>query len=288
MFILVDVLEIYYLFSKALTSIVVLFWNYFTNKFWTFSTKNIEIEIKDKKENFDIKYSIIVPAYNEEKRILKTLKEVKEFFLEKKESYEIIVVDDWSKDRTIKIVWEFDKNIKILENNWNMWKWFSIKNWVLNALGEYILFLDADNSTPIENFKKLEKYIDNFDVIIWSRHLRESEIVKKQPWYRRLVWRIWNKLIQLVLLNWIKDTQCWFKLFKHNVANQIFPFQKINRFWFDMEILFIAKIKGYTIKEVAVSWLNDEWSRLNPIKDSLKTLYELLYIKFNYWFDWYK
>lgn len=288
MYLFVDILEIYYLLSKAFTSLIVLFWNYTANKIWTFRQINNEIIIKEPKQKYDLKYSIIVPAYNEEKRIINTLKRALDFFNEKKESYEIIVVNDWSSDNTVKIVSEFDKKIKIVENGKNMWKWYSIKNWVFHASWEYILFIDADNSTPIENFLKLEKYIDKYDVVIGSRHLSESEIWKKQPIYRRIVWRLWNKLIQFVLLKWIKDTQCGFKLFKHNAANNIFPFQKINRFGFDMEILFISKIKWYSIKEVAVSWFNDEWSRLHPVKDSLKTLYELLYIKLNYWFDWYK
>jgi dolichyl-phosphate beta-glucosyltransferase len=287
MYIFVDVLDIYYLLSKALTSIIVLFWNYFWNKTWTFSSNNSKIKIKTKK-CFDIKYSIIIPAYNEEKRIVDTLKNVVSFFDKKKEKYEIIVVNDWSSDNTVWVVKNFDKNIKIIENAKNMGKWFSIKNWIFHAEWEYILFIDADNSTPIDNFTKLEKYLDKYDIIIWSRHLKESEILKKQPIYRRIIWRLWNKLINLLLIKGIKDTQCWFKLFKYNSAIEIFSIQKINRFWFDIEVLFISKIKGYTIKEVPVSWSNDEWSRFNTIKDSLKTLIELLYIKLNYWLDLYK
>lgn len=288
MYLFVDILKIYYLLAKAFTSVIVLFWNYFWNKMWTFSVNNKEVEIKPKKEIFDIKYSIIVPAYNEEKRIIETLKKAIDYFNAKGDSYEIIVVNDWSKDNTVKVVRDFNKDIKIVENGKNMWKWFSIKNGISHAEGEYILFIDADNSTPIDNFSKLEKHLDKYDVVIWSRHLKESEIWKKQPWYRRIVWRLWNKLISLLLIKGIKDTQCWFKLFKYNCAIDIFPFQKINRFWFDIEILFISKIRWYTIKEVPVSWFNSEWSRLNPIKDSIKTLWELLYIKLNHIFDWYK
>lgn len=288
MYLFVNIMDIHYLISKAITSIMVLFWNYFWNKMWTFNKERSEIEIKPFKTHFDIKYSIIVPAYNEEKRIIETLKKTQDYFDKKWDKYEIIVVNDGSKDNTIWIVLKFSKNIRIVENAQNMWKGFSIKNWVYHAVWEYILFIDADNSTPIENFSKLEKYLDKYDVIIGSRYMKESEIGKKQPWYRRMVGRLGNKLINLILMKGIKDTQCGFKLFKYNSAVNIFPFQKINRFWFDMEILFISKIKGYTIKEVAISWFNDEWSRLHPIKDSLKTLWELLYIKINHIFDWYK
>jgi dolichyl-phosphate beta-glucosyltransferase len=287
MYILVNIFEINYLISKAITSLIVLFWNYFGNKIWTFKLRE-EIVLKPFKKDFDIKYSIIIPAYNEGKRIETTLKKVQDYFNNKSESFEIIIVNDWSKDNTIQIVKNFSNGIKIIENPKNMWKWFSIKNWIKNAQWELILFIDADNSTPIENLDKLEKYLDDFDIVIWSRHLKESEILKKQPWYRRFVWRMWNKLINLLLLKWIKDTQCGFKLFKYNCANNVFPFQNINRFGFDIEILFISTIKWYKIKEVPVTWHDISWSRLNPIKDSIKTLFELLYIKINYWFDWYK
>ncbi|MDD5769717.1 MAG: glycosyltransferase [Candidatus Gracilibacteria bacterium] len=185
------------------------------------------------------------------------------------------------------VVKSFDENIKVVKNLKNMGKGFSIKNGILESNGEYILFIDADNSTPIDNFGKLEKYIEKYDVVIGSRHLEDSEIMIKQPWYRRIVGKLGNKLINLILIKGIKDTQCGFKLFKHNCANDIFESQKIKRWGFDMEILFISKIRGYSIKEVPVSWLNSDGSRLHPIKDSIKTLIELLYIKLNYWFDGY-
>lgn len=288
MYIFVDIAGIYYLLAKAITSIIVLFWNYFGNKVWTFTSHAEQRVFKEKKDHFHIKYSVIVPAYNEEKRIIETLQKAQDFFDKKGDVYEVIVVNDGSSDKTVEVVKNFSNNIQVIQNPQNMGKWYSIKNGVFHASGEYILFIDADNSTPIENFTKLEKHIDKYDVIIGSRHMKESEIGKKQPWYRRMVGRLGNKLINLVLIKGIKDTQCGFKLFKYNSAINIFPFQKINRFGFDMELLFISKIKGYTIKEVPVSWFNDEGSRLHPIKDSFKTLWELLYIKINYWFDGYK
>lgn len=289
MYVLVDICNIYYLFAKAITSCIVLFWNYFWNKVWTFKKKDIFIhENSTLKTHFTLKYSIIIPAYNEEKRITETLKKVQDYFISKWDMYEIIVVNDGSKDNTIWIVNKFNKNIKIVQNPANIGKGYSIKNWVSHALWEYILFIDADNSTPIDNFPKLEKYLDTYDIVIWSRYMKDSEIGRKQPWYRRIVGRLGNKLIRLLLMKWIQDTQCWFKVFKHNCAMNIFPAQTIHRFWFDMEILFIAKIRWYSIKEVPVSWFNADWSRLHPIKDSIKTLGELLYIKFNQIFDGYK
>lgn len=280
------VLWIYYLIAKFITSFIVVIWNFLWNKYWTFKTKNI---IYEDKRDFLIKYSIIIPAYNEEKRLPDTLKKINLFFKEKNETYEILVIDDWSIDNTIKTIKNLSiKNLKVLENIKNRWKWYSVKHWVKEANWQYILFTDADNSTPIYELDKLERYINNFDIVIWSRYCENSNIKIKQSKLRQKIWRIWNKIIQLFLIDWIKDTQCWFKLFKHNVAKKIFSLQKIDWFWFDMEILLAGKSMWYGIKEVAVEWYNSDFSRVRPIRDALKTLMELIFIKINYWFDWYK
>lgn len=277
---------IYYLLAKILTSILVVLWNFLWNKYWTFKIKNNSFK---EKNNFDIKYSIIIPAYNEENRITETLKKISIFFSNKKHRYEILVIDDWSIDNTIKVLKKIHiDNLKILKNKKNKWKWYSVKHWILKAKWKYILFTDADNSTPIQELKKLEKYIDDFDIVIWSRYCENARVKIKQTKLRQKIWRIWNKIIQYFLLDWIADTQCWFKLFKHNVAKKLFSLQKINWFWFDMEILLAWKSMWYKIKEVPVDWYNSEFSRVRPIRDSFKTLMELVFIKINYWFDWYK
>jgi len=280
------ILWIYYILSKLLTSIIVVIWNFLWNKYWTFKIK----EDKNKeKDNFELLYSIIIPSYNEENRLPDTLKKVETFFKKTKYTYEILVIDDWSYDNTISTIEKLHiLNLKILKNSKNKWKGFSVKKWVLNANWKYILFIDADNSTPIEELINLEKYIEDFDIVIWSRYCNNAKVKIKQWILRQKIWRIWNKIIQLFLLDWINDTQCWFKLFKHNIAKRLFSLQKINWFWFDMEILLAWKSIWYSIKEVPVKWYNSDFSRVRPIRDSLKTLMELLFIKINYWFDWYK
>ena len=286
MYIFTILFGIYYILSKLLTSVIVVIWNFLWNKYWTFKIKqNKNIE----KKNFQSLYSIIIPSYNEEKRLPNTLIKINNFLKNKEYKYEILVIDDWSLDNSINIIEEMNiLNLKILKNWKNKWKWFSVKKWVLNAKWKYILFTDADNSTPIEELTKLEKYIDDFGIIIWSRYCNNANIKIKQSKLRQNIWRIWNKLIQLFLLDWITDTQCWFKLFEYNIAQKIFSLQKVNWYWFDMEILLAWKSMWYSIKEVPVEWYNSDLSRFRTIKDSFKTLLELFFIKINYWFDWYK
>lgn len=277
---------IHYLIAKLLTSTIVVIWNFLWNKYWTFKIKSIN---NLNKNNFLFKYSIIIPSYNEEKRLPNTLKLINSFLQKKKIKYEIIVVDDWSTDNTVKsIKWIKIDHLKILKNKKNKWKGYSVKKWILKAKWKYILFTDADNSTPIEELDILKKYISKYDIVIWSRYCKNSQIKIDQTKLRKKIWRIWNKIIQYFLLDWIQDTQCWFKLFKHNTAKKIFMLQKINGFWFDMEVLLAWKSMWYKIKEVPVKWYNSEFSRVRPIRDSFKTLLELIFIKINYWFDWYK
>lgn len=286
MYFLTIFLWIYYLISKILTSLIVVIWNFLWNNYWTFKIKKkFDLNIND----FKFKYSIIIPAFNEEKRLPNTLKLIYNFFKDKNIKYEIIVVDDWSTDNTNEIIEKLKiNNLKILKNIKNKWKWFSVKKWVLAAKWKYILFTDADNSTPIEELNNLKYYLKDFDIIIWSRYCDNSNIIITQSKIRQIIWKIWNKIIQYFLINWIQDTQCWFKLFKHNIAKKLFWLQKINWWWFDMEILLAWKSMWYKIKEVPVNWSNSNFSRVRPIRDSFKTLLELIFIKINFWFDWYK
>ncbi len=288
MYLFVEIFSIYYIYAKLLTTLVVVVWNYNINKFWTFAIKE---DIKKIINNFtyDIKYSIVIPAYNEEKRIENTLKEINNFFVNKNEKYEIIVVDDWSKDNTIKVVENIWFDVKIIKWVKNRWKWYAVKKWMLESLWEYVLYTDADNSTPIQEFDKLLNEVSSdYDIAIWSRYLKDSKLEKKQPFYRIIISRLWNFLIKNILIWWFKDTQCWFKIFKNHVAKDIFSKQKTSWFGFDMEILLVSKTIGYSIKEVPVIWIDSPDSRVNPVKDMFKTLKELIIIKFNHLIYWYK
>ena len=286
MFLLTVISWVYYLLAKIITSLILVIWNFLWNKYWTFSIKQNKY---NEKNNFSIKYSIIIPAYNEEKRLATTLKKINIFLENKKDKFEIIVINDGSTDKTTQIIKKLKiKNLKIFNNKTNKWKGYSVKKWILLAKWKLILFTDADNSTPIEELSKLEKFINSFDIVIWSRYCKKSRIKVKQWYIRQKIGRLWNKVIQILLLDWINDTQCWFKLFKHNAAKNLFSLQKINWFWFDMEILLAGKSMWYKIKEVPIDWYHSQFSKVRPVKDYLKTLLELIFIKINYWFDWYK
>lgn len=288
MYILIDLIQVYYLFAKLLTSLLVMIRNFLLNKYRTFKIK-IKTNIFEKSQ-FNLDLSVIIPAYNEEKRLPTTLQKISKFLDSKKINYEILVVDDGSKDNTCWILQNFRsyKSIKLIKNGKNKGKGYSVKNGVMHAEGKYILFTDADNSTPIEELYQLMKYIEIYPIVIGSRYCEGSRLQISQGKLRLLIGRIWNFLIKMFLIDGIADTQCGFKLFQYQVAKKIFSLQKINRFGFDMEILLAAKSLWYPIKEVPVIWYNSEDSRVRPFRDAFKTFMELLFIKINYWFDGYK
>ena len=213
-----------------------------------------------------MKLSVIIPAYNEEKRIAKTLEEVREYL--KNFDGELIVVDDGSTDGTSAF-----SNISYPKN---MGKGYAVKKGVERASGDLILFMDADNATPIREVEKLLKF--DSDIVIGSRYLHDSKIEKKQPLSRIMIGRLGNWVIRLLVLDGIKDTQCGFKLFKKNVAKELFSELQTHRFGFDIEILGRAQKKGLTITEVPITWLHNDNSRVRPIRDAFKTLADLIKI----------
>lgn len=229
--------------------------------------------------------SIIIPAYNEEKRIEKTIQNIVSYLAKKfADNYEIIIVDDRSKDKTVEIVKKLSREnekIKIMVDEENYGKGYSVKKGMLNAQGKYLLFSDADLSTPIEELDKLLFWIEKgYDIAIGSRSLKDSQVIVHQPFYREMMGKIFNKLVKIWCLSDFVDTQCGFKLFKKEVAKEIFTQTKINRFAFDVEILYLAKRNGLRVKEIPVCWINSPASRVNPIFDSLKMLIDLLRIRF--------
>jgi dolichyl-phosphate beta-glucosyltransferase len=234
------------------------------------------------KDEEKMKLSIIIPAYNEEKRIGKTLERILEYLHKRIFDYEIIVVDDGSKDKTIEVVSKFkDKRIKILKNIKNMGKGYSIKRGMLEATKDYLLFSDSDLSTPIEELDDFIKYILRYDIIIASRNLKESKIKIKQPKIRQLLGKIFPLFVRLFAIRGIKDTQCGFKLFKKDSAKKIFGKQTIDGFGFDVEILYLAKKYKFKIKEMPVVWVNDMASKVNPFKDSLRMIRDVIKVRIN-------
>lgn len=231
-----------------------------------------------------MKISIVIPAYNEEEKIGKTLEEILKYLKNRDYSYELIVIDDGSIDNTLSIVKGFirkNKNIRLLRNSKNKGKGYSVKKGIMSAKYPFILFSDSDLSTPILELDKMINEIKSYDIVIASRNLKKSDIAVRQPLFRTLPGKAFSLLVNLITLLGIKDTQCGFKLFKKSIAREVFPKQTINRWGFDVEILYIAKKLGYKIKEVPVTWVNSEASKLNVLKDPFFMFIELLKIRLN-------
>src|SRR3989344_769628 len=224
------------------------------------------------------KISIVIPAYNEEKRIGKTLQRCLEYIKLKKDKFEIIVVNDGSKDKTAEIVKKF-KNVKLTSHFPNYGKGYAVRKGILKAKGDYILFSDADLSTPIEELDKLMQYVKDYDVIIASRAVKESMVKTIQ--YRKILGRIFAFLVNLLTVKEINDTQCGFKLFKKEAAKKIFGNQIINGWAFDVEVLYLAKKFRYKIKEVGVKWQHFEHENVTPTGQSFKMLREIIKIRLN-------
>jgi dolichyl-phosphate beta-glucosyltransferase len=230
-------------------------------------------------------YSIIIPAFNESERISTTLERVLSYAAERRWNAELIVVDDGSRDTTTDIVREsMQKNpaVRLLQNPGNRGKGYSVRNGMLNAKGDVLLFSDADLSSPIEEAHKLFTAIANgADVAIGSRWLQTELQTRRQPIYRQFFGRIFNLTLRLVLGLDFKDTQCGFKAFSRRSAQAIFPLQRIERWGFDPEILFLARRFAFKTVEVPVSWAHREGTRLSPFRDGIGMFGELLRIRWN-------
>ena len=231
------------------------------------------------------RYSIIIPAFNESERIATTLERVLGYAAERSWNAEIIVVDDGSRDATPDIIREYmQKNpaVRLLQNPGNRGKGYSVRNGMLNAKGDVLLFSDADLSSPIEESYKLFTAIANgADVAIGSRWLQTELQTRRQPLYRQFFGRIFNLTLRIVLGLNFKDTQCGFKAFSRRSAEAIFPLQQIERWGFDPEILFLARRFGFKTVEIPVSWAHREGTRLSPFRDGIRMFGELLKIRWN-------
>ncbi|PIS42879.1 MAG: hypothetical protein COT24_01205 [Candidatus Kerfeldbacteria bacterium CG08_land_8_20_14_0_20_40_16] len=224
--------------------------------------------------------SLVIPVYNEEKRIRKSLAEILPYLNHTLPDYEIIFVDDGSTDQTLPILEQYqNEHFQIIKNDRNYGKGYSVKQGMLKARFTVVLFSDADFSTPIEDLEKLLPYLKEYDIVIGSRGMKESQVSVHQPFYKEWLGKLGNKFIQLLIVPGIKDTQCGFKMFKKETLI-IFRKQTIERWGFDFEILMLAKRMGFKIKEVPVKWRNDFRSKVRFF-DYLKTLGELLKIKWN-------
>jgi dolichyl-phosphate beta-glucosyltransferase len=230
--------------------------------------------------------SIIIPTYNEANRIQQTVVAIDSYLKERFANYEIIVIDDGSLDSTFSILsnlCESYENLTVIKKMNNTGKGYSVREGILASNGKLTLFCDADLSTPIIEIEKLIPWINKgFDIAIGSRALSDSEIIVRQPWYRERMGKIFNILVRLFILKGFRDTQCGFKLFRSDVAKNIFKRSNIKGYSFDVEVLYIAKRLNYKIKEVPVRWSNSKDSKLSILKDPIIMIIELFKIKWSH------
>jgi dolichyl-phosphate beta-glucosyltransferase len=231
--------------------------------------------------------SIVIPAYNEEDRIGRTLTETFDYLNRQNYSSEVIVVNDGSSDHTVEAVRKFESlvggRLRLIENPGNRGKGYSVRNGMLKADGEIALFFDADLATPTSEIVKVVSPVADgrYDVVFGSRALDRSLIGTHQSFFRETVGRTGN-LIQFAFTGLsFKDTQCGFKAFRREAAQSVFRLQRIDGFGFDPEILFIAKKQGWRLLETPVRWNHVEGSKLNPITAPIKALMEVSTIRWN-------
>ena len=233
----------------------------------------------------DIFLSIVIPAYNESKRIPATLKQVLEYTASLGRAWEVLVVDDGSRDDTAAVVEEVCRHfpsVRLLRQIPNAGKGAAVRKGMLEARGERVLFTDADLSAPIEEAPRLFEALDQgFDVAIGSRALRREWIGVHQSARREAAGRIFNFLIRMLTGLNFRDTQCGFKAFRREAARAIFAAQKIDGWGFDVELLYLARKFGFRSQEVAVHWNHSEASKINPLGDGLRMAAEVLKIRWN-------
>lgn len=225
----------------------------------------------------------MIPAYNEDQRILPTLERVRDYLAAQNYTWSVTLVSDGSKDRTVEIAHEFatrNPGFHVIEYQPNRGKGYAVRRGMLEVEGDRILFSDADLAAPIEEVEKLLVHMEKgADVAIGSRPLKESNLEIRQPLYREYLGRAFNFAVQTLAIRGIKDTQCGFKLFTQKAARDIFSRCKLDGFSFDFEALMVARDLGYRIDEVPIRWRHQEGSKVVLMRDGPRMLRDLVKLR---------
>lgn len=227
--------------------------------------------------------SIVIPAYNEEHRLPRTLEQIFAFLDKQSYTAEILIVENGSNDQTLELAGKFaaqHQNLHVFEEKIRG-KGNAVRRGMLEARGEYRFFCDADLSMPIAEINKfIPPVLNNSDIAIASREV-PGAVRYDEPYYRHLTGRVFNNLIRLLVLPDLQDTQCGFKCFRAEVAEEIFPYQKLTGWSFDVEILYIAQRKGYQIREIPIDWYFKADTKISVFQDSWQMFLDLLTIRRN-------
>ena len=227
--------------------------------------------------------SIVIPAHNEETRLPGTLEQVFRFLAQQDFPAEVIVVENGSNDRTYEIAREFTERhpaLRVIQNDWRG-KGLAVQRGVKEAKGEYVFLCDADLSMPIEEIGKfLPPQLLNADIAIASREAHGA-VRYNEPYYRHFTGRVFNTLLRWLVLPKLQDTQCGFKCIRAETARDIFRYQTLTGWAFDVELLFIARRHGYSVVEIPIHWYFNADSKISVLRDSLRMFLDLLAIRRN-------
>ncbi|MCB0333891.1 MAG: glycosyltransferase family 2 protein [Bdellovibrionales bacterium] len=245
--------------------------------------KNNSIEqwlSSQEKHGEDVELSVIIPAYNEQWRLPTTLIDIIDYFDRSSLSHEIIVVDDGSSDETEQVVRKFERicpHLRLVRLPKNYGKGHAVRTGMLSARGKYLLFTDADGSTPIKEIERLFDAVHQggAEIAIGSRAMESEDTLVETVWYRKFLGRTFHFFVHSILLPGFHDTQCGFKLFTKPAARFVFSRQRANGFSFDLEILHLAQKAELTISEVPVNWTNVAGSKVNLLTDAAKMFKDL-------------
>lgn len=229
--------------------------------------------------------SIIIPAHNEEQRLPQTLEQTADFLNQQAYAGEIVVVENGSSDRTLEIARDYARRLPMLRvlHSDQRGKGLAVKTGMLAARGTYRFFADADLSMPIAEVNRfIPPALPGVEVAIGSREA-PGAVRYNEPQYRHLTGRVFNTIVRLLALPGLEDTQCGFKCFRGDIADEVFPLQTLTGWSFDVEVLFIARRRGYRIAEVGIPWYFNAGTKVRVLHDSLRMFLDLLNIRRNGW-----
>jgi dolichyl-phosphate beta-glucosyltransferase len=229
----------------------------------------------------EVELSVVVPAFNEASRLGDSLERLLPFLERRGKPFEVLVVDDGSADGTVQVAREYaHRGVWVLELARNRGKGAALRHGVVASSGDKVLLCDADLSTPIEELARLEPYLEAAHLVLGSRDLPESRVQLHQPWHRETMGKTFNFIIRALGMGNFRDTQCGFKLMRGVSARELFPLLTVERFAYDVELVYEAQRRGWKVVEVGVEWHDSPVSRVRPWRDAPQMLRDVVRVRF--------